>query len=85
MLGNDGPVVLAVRQLLKPLRQRPDRLAQHGRVDRADVNQSFDAARAQLPRGHRTDAPQRINRQTLQKAFDPLRRDDRQTVGLLPP
>ena len=42
-------------------------------VGGADVDQPLDAARAQLARRDRADAPQRIDRQLLQERFDPIR------------
>ena len=53
-------------------------------IDGADVDQLVDALRAQLLGGHGSDAPQRIDRQSLQERFDASGRDDRQPIRLLP-
>ena len=70
--------------MLQPLGQRADDRAQALEIGRPDIDELVDAVRTKLARGDRTDTPQGINRQPLQEMFDPLRRDDRQAVRLLP-
>ena len=49
-----------------------------------NIDELRDAYGAQLLRGHRADAPERLDRQLLQEALDALGRDDGEPVGLFP-
>ena len=81
----DRAIVDAVGELAQPLGARlPTASRSTCSIGGAHVHQPLDAALAQPRRGHRPDAPQRVDRQLLQKPLDPLRRDHRQAVGLLP-
>ena len=84
VLGDDRPVVDALRELLQPVGQRADGFAQRaGSAVRTSTSFSMPRARS-LRGGDRADAPQRVDRQALQEVLDALRRDDGQAVGLLP-
>ena len=80
----DRPIVDAVGQLAQPVGAAADRRSQHGGIGGADVDEPLDAALAQPRRGHRADAPQRVDRQPLEELLDAFGRDDGQAVGLLP-
>ena len=80
----DRPIVDAVGEVAQPVGMAADGLAQHRRIGGAHVDEPLDAALAQPLRGHRADAPQRVDRQLLQELLDALGRDHRQAVGLLP-
>ena len=57
----------ALRELLQPVGQRPDRFREHRRIRCAHVDQLARCRARAASRGHRPDAPQRIDRQPLQE------------------
>ena len=71
-------------QLAEPVGQAPDRRAKLDRVRGADVHQTLDPSRPQLLRRHRSDTPERIYRQPLEKRLDAFGADDGEPVGFLP-
>ena len=83
--GSTGAVVDAVGELAQPVGEAADGSRSSSQVGGAHVDEPLDAARAQLLRGDRADAPQRVDRQLLQELLDALGRDHGQPVGLFQP
>ena len=70
--GTTGRSSMPFGELAQPVGVAADRVPQQLRRRRAHVDQPLDAALAQPLRGHRPDAPQRIDRQLLQEPLDAL-------------
>ena len=80
----DRAIVLARRELQQPVGHAADRGTEHGRIRGPHVDEPGDAVIAQPLLGHRADAPERVDRQLLQKRLDTLGRDHGQAIGLAP-
>ena len=81
----DGAIVDAARELLQPFRGAADDCRAGPRSGRVRTSTSFSIPCARSrSRGDRADAPQRVDWQPLEKAFDALGRDHRQAIRLVP-